>query len=135
MNRPILRLKRARPTGRDADPRRTIPLNTSRWQRMRAAVLAEQPLCVDCLMRGHVTPATDVDHDDGDPGNNARSNLVSRCHSCHSTKTMRERNGSTTHGCDVDGMPLDPAHPWNRNRQQPTATDRAPPVASSLTER
>lgn len=31
---------------------------------------------------------------------------------------------NTTHGCDADGMPLDPAHPWNTkiasNQQQPT---------------
>lgn len=106
-------MKRARPTGRDADPRRTIPLQSSAWQRLRAVVLAEQPLCVDCLARGQVVPATDVDHDDGDPSNNARSNLVPRCHSDHSTKTMRERHGSTMRGCDVNGMPLDPAHPWN----------------------
>lgn len=136
-HRPILRLnKRANPTGRKADPRRTIPLNTARWQRLRASVLAERPLCVDCLARGQVTPATDVDHDDGDPSNNARSNLVSRCHSCHSTKTMRERNGSRpVYGCDVNGMPLDPKHPWNveKNRQQPTPVDRAPPSFSSLT--
>lgn len=130
-------MRRARPTGRDADPRRTIPLNTSRWQKLRALVLAERPLCVDCLSLGRVVPATDVDHDDGDPSNNERSNLVSRCHACHSTKTMRERHGSTTtQGCDVSGWPTDPAHPWNaRNRQQPTTPDRRPPVASSLTER
>ena len=127
----------ARPTGRNADPRRTIPLNTSRWQKLRALVLAERPLCAHCMVLGRVVPATDVDHADGNPANNERSNLQSLCHECHSTKTMRERHGSTTaHGCDVNGMPLDPAHPWNaRNRQQPTAPDRRPPVASSLTER
>lgn len=133
MSRPILRLpKRANPTGRTADPRRTIPLNTARWQRLRASILAERPLCVDCLALGRVTPATDVDHDDGDPSNNARSNLVSRCHACHSTKTMRERNESRPTGCDVNGTPLDPAHHWNRNHQQPTTLDRARRFVSPL---
>lgn len=126
-------MKRARPTGRDADPRRTIPLNSARWRKLRATMLARHPLCVDCFAHGRVTPATDVDHDDGDPSNNAPENLVSRCHSCHSTKTMRERLGlPRVYGCDVSGMPLDPDHPWNKNRQQPSAGDRAPSLSSSL---
>lgn len=138
MNRPILRLKRASPTGRNADPRRTIPLNTVAWQRLRAMVLAERPLCAHCFERGLIVPATDVDHMDGDPGNNARSNLQSLCHACHSIKTMRERHGSKpVYGCDVNGMPLDPDHPWNaaENRQQPATQDRAPPFFSPLTEK
>ncbi len=93
-----------RPSGRDSDPRRVIPLNSYRWQRLRAAVLARDPLCRDCQQ-----PATDVDHDDGNPGNNDPANLVPRCHGCHSRKTM-----ASGYGCDVDGNPLDPAHPWNK---------------------
>lgn len=93
-----------RPSGREADPRRVIPLSSYRWQRLRAAVLARDPLCRDCAQ-----PATDVDHDDGNPGNNAPANLVPRCHGCHSRKTM-----SGAIGCDVHGNPLDPEHPWNR---------------------
>ena len=102
------KLKPANPSGRDADPRRTIPLNSSRWQKLRAWVLSRDPLCRDC---GAL--ATDVDHDDGNPGNNATENLVPRCHACHSSKTMRERNGSTS-GCDETGMPTSAAHPWNQ---------------------
>lgn len=126
-HRPTLHLpKRANPTGRDADARRTIPLNTARWQRLRTAVLAEHPLCAHCFERGRVTIATDVDHADENPANNDRSNLVSLCHSCHSTKTARARHGSATvYGCDVNGTPLDPAHAWNENRQQLTTLDRA----------
>lgn len=117
-HRPILHLpKRANPTGRSADARRTIPLNTAAWQRLRAMVLAERPLCAHCFERGQIVPATDVDHADGDPSNNARSNLQSLCHACHSTKTMRERNGSRPIGCDVNGTPLDPAHPWRREEK------------------
>lgn len=132
-HRPILHLpKRANPTGRSADARRTIPLNTAAWQRLRAMVLAERPLCAHCFERGQIVPATDVDHADGDPSNNLRSNLQSLCHACHSVKTMRERNGGTVaYGCDVDGSPLDPAHEWNKNRQQPTAQDRARSLANA----
>ncbi|MBE0591227.1 MAG: HNH endonuclease [Gemmatimonadales bacterium] len=100
-------------------------------------MLARHPLCVDCFAHGRVVTATDVDHDDGDPSNNDASNLISRCHSCHSTKTMRERLGlPRVYGCDVAGMPLDPDHPWNReqkNHQQPSGKDRAPSLPSSLT--
>lgn len=108
--RELLTLKRkANPSGRDADPRRTIPLNSSRWQRLRAYVLARDPLCRDCKQ-----PATDVDHDDGNPSNNDPRNLVPRCHGCHSHKTGRERAGlQVMHGCDASGMPRDPAHHWN----------------------
>ncbi len=57
--------------------------------------------------------ATDVDHISGDPSDNSRENLQGLCHECHSSKTARERNGKPrVMGCDVNGMPLDPNHPW-----------------------
>ena len=116
--------RQTRPSGRDADPRRTIPLNSSAWQRLRAYVLAVEPLCRDCK---HV--ATDVDHDDGNPSNNNPRNLVARCHSCHSAKTMRERHG-TTHGCDANGWPTDPASHWNE--KSPEGDAARPPPGSLL---
>jgi len=132
-HRPTLHLpKRANPTGRSADARRTIPLNTAAWQRLRAMVLAERPLCAHCFERGRIVPATEVDHADEDPSNNERSNLVSLCHACHSTKTMRVRNGSApVYGCDVNGTPLDPKHAWNENRQQPSGANRARRLADT----
>lgn len=114
------RKRRSNPTGRDADPRRTIPLQSARWQRLRAVVLERQPLCRDCN-----APATDVDHDDGNPGNNMPDNLVPRCHACHSRKTMRERHGTTT-GCDAAGWPTSPASHWNQEKI--AATDRGQTV-------
>jgi hypothetical protein len=60
----------ANPTGRDADPRRTLPLTSARWRKLRARVLAEEPLCRYCN-----AIATDVDHVSGDPGDNSRGNL------------------------------------------------------------
>jgi hypothetical protein len=45
---------------------------------------------------------------------------------------MRERGGSApVHGCDANGTPLDPDHAWNKNRQQPTALDRARSLADT----
>ena len=65
------------------------------WQARRSQVLAERPLCEDCLARGLTAGATDVDHvtakaaggDDGD------DNLRSLCHSCHSRKTVAADGG------------------------------------------
>ena len=85
-------MKRASRTGRDADPRRTLKLNTAAWQRLRDAVLCRSPLCVHCKRRGVVTLATDVDHANGDPSDNSRDNLQALCHSCHSLKTAEERS-------------------------------------------
>lgn len=106
-------LKRANRTGRDADPRRTLALNTAAWQKLRAAVLADRPLCSHCRRRGLVVMATDVDHANGDPSDNSDDNLQPLCHSCHSLKTAAERGGNVRMGCDTDGTPLDPRHPWN----------------------
>lgn len=110
--------RKTRPSGRDADPRRTIPLNSQRWRTMRASVLRREPLCRHCKARGVVAVATDVDHADGNPGNNDASNLQPLCHACHSHKTGRERHGLRVNvpGCNVDGWPADPAHHWNKSR-------------------
>jgi len=106
--------KRASTTGRDADPRRTLALNTAAWQRLRASVLREKPLCAHCRKRGHVVMATDVDHVNGDPSDNSTDNLQPLCHSCHSLKTAADHGKNVPMGCDINGMPLDPRHPWYR---------------------
>lgn len=119
-----LTLRKANPSGRDADPRRTIPLNSARWGRMRAYVLAREPLCRHC---GDV--ATDLDHISGDPSDNRDANLQPLCHGCHSHKTGRERAGlGIVHGCDADGMPRDPTHHWNEKSpdSEAASTGRVP---------
>jgi len=66
--------------------------NTANWQRLRAAVLAREPLCRECQRQGMVTAAHVVDHivpvQDG--GTDATSNLQPLCASCHNAKTQRE---------------------------------------------
>ena len=86
-----------------------------KWTRIRARQLRHHPLCAECLRKGLVTEATEVDHitrlQDG--GTDAPGNLQSLCHDCHAIKTAEE-NGSAPHGCDLNGMPTDPGHPWAR---------------------
>ena len=130
----LLPRKPANATGRDADPRRALPLNGSAWQRLRASVLSGEPLCRHCAARGIVTEATDVDHISGDPGDNSSENLQPLCHSCHSRKTASDHGKRVSMGCDVDGLPLDPAHPWAKVcslLQKTPECARARPAGSS----
>ena len=111
-------------TGRDADPRRTLKLNGAAWQKLRKSVLAREPMCRECTRLGFTVIATDVDHRDGNPANNDAVNLNPLCHSHHSQKTAQDHGKHVSHGCDVNGWPLDPAHPWS---QKSPATDAARP--------
>lgn len=95
---------------------RTLALDGAAWRKLRSLVLSEVPLCENCNARGLIVFATDVDHKDNDPSNNERSNLASLCHSCHSLKTMADMGHNVYLGCDLNGMPLDPNHPWNNGR-------------------
>jgi hypothetical protein len=118
---------------------RTLALNGATWRKLRAAVLAEQPLCPECKDQGALVPATEVDHHDNDPSNNDRDNLVGLCKAHHSQKTSREMRGLTArpYGCDTDGIPLDPDHPWRRTveelKKSPRTTAHEPPGSSRVT--
>jgi len=61
------------------------------WERLRARVLAEEPVCRAC----GIARATDVDHilPRRRGGTDARDNLQALCHSCHSQKTSRSDGG------------------------------------------
>nr|WP_197408087.1 MULTISPECIES: HNH endonuclease signature motif containing protein [unclassified Guyparkeria] len=48
---------------------------------------------MDCEKRGRVTPASVVDHIDGNAHNNEPGNLAALCASCHSRKTARQDGG------------------------------------------
>lgn len=101
---PALMKRRANQTGRDADSRRAIPLNSRQWRKLRAYILTESPLCEHCAERGVVVEATDVDHVSGDPSDNSMANLQSLCHSCHSIKTAADHGKQVTTGCDTNGL-------------------------------
>ena len=130
MQRPQ-RSKSANRTGRDADPRRTLKLNGSAWQKLRASVLAGEPLCRHCAARGLTVPATDVDHMNGADDNRLES-LQPLCHECHSRKTAKENGKNVAYGCDASGTPADPSHYWNQaavrdpGASQCTASKKSP---------
>ncbi len=67
----------------------------SRWQRIRATVLAQEPLCRHCAERGEIVPAQEVDHIKplARGGGNDRENLQSLCSRCHALKTVKEDGG------------------------------------------
>ncbi|WP_424139887.1 HNH endonuclease signature motif containing protein [Roseomonas chloroacetimidivorans] len=85
------------------------------WRKLRAVVLAEEPLCRFCLAHGMLTPATEVDHIETVEARPdlrlVRSNLRSLCKPHHSSRTA---SGNQDRGCDLGGRPLDQGHPWNR---------------------
>ncbi|WP_462379571.1 HNH endonuclease [Pseudomonas sp. Marseille-QA0892] len=110
--------------------KRTVSLNSAAWKALRAQVLAEEPLCRMCAARGLVVPATDVDHIEDSredfTDDNRRENLAAMCHECHSIKTARSMGKSVTLGCDTNGLPIDPDHPWNKSPA--TAHSKTAPV-------
>ncbi len=114
--------RKAKATGRDADPRRTLKLNGSAWQKLRAHVLAAEPLCRHCTAEGHTQAATDVDHADGNPGNNSLVNLQPLCHEHHSRKTASDHGKTVRAACDANGWPTDPRHAWNEGTRADLAS-------------
>ena len=99
------------------------PYNTAAWQRLRKAHLAIEPLCRGCEAAGRITAANTVDHvqaiSDGGSPFPGHDGLASYCGPCHGAKTARGaeagavRSTRPRKGCDVDGNPFDPAHPWS----------------------
>lgn len=93
-------------------------------------MISEQPLCAHCEAIDRIKVGTEVDHIDNDPSNNKRSNLMNLCRPCHSAKTRRDQSGSKrVKGCDADGIPLDPAHPWRiavEREKSPEPADAGP---------
>lgn len=93
----------------------------ARWVKARNHWLMVNPLCVFCSHKGIVRAASVVDHIVPHRGDYDRfwdmSNWQSLCRGCHDLKTRDEIAGRRTGferigGCDADGMPTDPRHPW-----------------------
>lgn len=68
-----------------------------RWQKLRNRFIAQHPYCEECMKRGVLTMATDVDHIKPHHGDQRllydEENLQSLCKSCHSRKTVKEDGG------------------------------------------
>ena len=111
------------------------PYNTARWQKLRSRKLKANPLCEPCKRAGITKIANTVDHDlainQGGEAFPPIHELTSMCPSCHGAKTARgpEAGAAQTdkprRGCDVNGIPLDPRHPWN-DMGGTSELDRAP---------
>lgn len=90
-----------------------------RWQNLRRHQLRTHPLCAFCLKQGIVTPATVADHiepHNDDINKFWLGKLQSLCASCHSGAKQQIETQGFANGCGVDGMPLDPRHPFYRIR-------------------
>ena len=90
----------------------------SRWQKARSTYLRDHPLCVDHLRRGEYVPATIVDHITPHRGDQSlfwdKTNWQSLCANCHSSHKQRLEKSGNVVGCDMSGVPIDPAHHWNK---------------------
>ena len=88
-----------------------------RWRRESRAFLRAHPLCTMCEAAGRVTLASVVDHVKPHRGDEAlffdEQNWAPMCKSCHDGAKQEIENTGRIRGCDLDGVPLDPAHPWN----------------------
>jgi 5-methylcytosine-specific restriction endonuclease McrA len=79
----------------------------------------QQPWCTRCGARGvdvdHIVTIARAPHLRLEP-----SNLRTFCHSCHSKITQWEDNPTikrnAQRGATVQGLPLDPTHPWAKGR-------------------
>lgn len=93
-----------------------------KWLAVRDKHLRECPWCAICLELGQHVRATDVDHIvRAKPTERAfwqRSNHRSLCATHHRSKSGRETHGlKERYGCDaVTGLPLDPEHPWFKEK-------------------
>lgn len=89
------------------------------WKQLRLDHLVKEPLCVYCQREGKITPATVVDHIKAHKGDLSLfydpCNLQSLCKVHHdSSKQKAETKNVNEIGCDINGFPLDPKHPFNR---------------------
>lgn len=91
------------------------------WQKRRKRQLDQHPLCALCMrMRGKVTAATVADHIRPHKGDRVlfAGPLQSLCESCHNSWKQELETTGHIRGCDLNGNPLDPNHPWNREQDR-----------------
>lgn len=92
----------------------------SRWRKCAKLHLDANPLCMPCLKRGIETIANTVHHNP--PHNGVYENFwdsstfESVCPSCHSGVKRIEDHYGYSQSADIDGMPIDPGHPWNKKK-------------------
>lgn len=85
------------------------------WRNRRASQLRSSPLCEACASRGLVVAATVANHVTPHKGDwllFIEGPLQSLCKPCHDGVTQRQERRGHVIGCNADGVPNDPAHPW-----------------------
>lgn len=88
------------------------------WQKYRKQYLRQNPLCAECAKLGKVTAATVIDHIQ--KHNNDLSlfwdeaNHQPLCANCHNSWKQSLEKSGVSRGCDVNGIPLDKNHFWNK---------------------
>lgn len=87
-----------------------------KWRKASKRFLQNHPLCRYCEQEGRITPATVVDHIKPHKGHSGlfwdTDNWQPLCKTHHDEKTAREQGHYK--GADESGVPIDPAHPWNK---------------------
>ena len=87
------------------------------WQVARRLFLSSSPLCRLCGQLGRTTAADVVDHIKPHRGDKTlfwdRANWQPLCKPCHDGAKQEQEKTGTLRGCDVNGLPLDPTHPWS----------------------
>lgn len=89
-------------------------------QAQRLRRLRAEPLCRRCMEMGIVTASTVPDHIKplAQGGSDDDTNIRCLCKPCHDAVTA-EQFGQTlskaARGCDANGWPTSPNHPWRRS--------------------
>lgn len=95
---------------------------TKEWYRLRWNQLQVEPLCRRCASQGRVVAANIADHVKPHRGDVTlffdATNLQSLCKLCHDSAKQREEKSGVVVGCDVNGLPIDPNHHWNRGKSR-----------------
>lgn len=95
----------------------TKSLYDRHWRKRRDQQLRLHPLCDHCMkVFGRVVQATVADHITPHRGDPVlfKGPLQSLCKPCHDGVKQQLEKSGFIRGARLDGMPLDPNHPWNK---------------------
>ena len=91
------------------------------WRKVAKRFLSANPLCAICREIGRDTAATTVHHKIKHEGNVElfwdEDNFESVCASCHSGIVRVVEHHGFSQACDINGLPLDSNHPFNKRRK------------------
>jgi 5-methylcytosine-specific restriction enzyme A len=90
------------------------------WRyKRRKQQLRDNPLCVMCLEQGRIELAVVADHKEPHHGDKKlfwNGELQSLCLQHHNAHKQQQERKGFHNGFGVDGLPLDPNHPFIRQR-------------------